>query len=421
MFYQKKIKKDKPTGNTNNMVAVRALKDTQVFTPTTVGAHTFSNKIVYAPTTRRRALENNVPSDLAAQYYDDRSKFPGSLVITEATIASPRFGMYERVPGIYNDEQVQAWKKITDKVHANGSFASIQLWNLGRVADPKYTKATGYPLVAPSAVYHSDEAKRAAEEAGNPLRELTTQEVEEFVQDFIKAGKNSVAAGFDYVEVHGAHGYLVDQFFNPSTNQRTDKYGGSIENRARFALEVIDGLIAAIGADKVAIRLSPWAKFQNVKAENEDVSPVAQLGYFLGELQKRAKEGKELAYVSIVEPRVSGIVNVDVSEQFGDNSFVRSIWKGVVIKAGNYTYDAPEFKTALEDISDGKTLVAFSRFFTSNPDLVQRLHDGVDLVAYNRDTFYNSDNWGYNTFNASGSNIVFDEAVERQRIPLPIH
>lgn len=402
------------------MVAIRALKDTDVFTPITVGGHTLSNKVVYAPTTRQRALDTNVVSDLTAQYYDERSKFPGSLLISEATMASPRFGLYRRVPGIYNDAQVQGWKKITDLVHANGSFMAVQLWNLGRVADPVYTKESGYPMVAPSAIYYSEESKEAAVAAGNELHELTTQEVEEFIQEFVKAGKNAVAAGFDYVEIHGAHGYMVDQFFYPSSNQRTDKYGGSIENRARFALEVIDALSAAIGAEKVAIRLSPWAKFQAMKAEEEEVSPVAQLGYFLSELQKRAKAGKEIAYVSVVEPRVSGITNVDASEQFGDNSFVRSIWKGVLVKAGNYTYDAPEFKTALEDIKDGNTLVAFSRYFTSNPDFVQRLHDGHDLTPYDRGTFYNPDNWGYNTYNASGANIVFDEATERLRVPLPI-
>lgn len=404
------------------MVAIKALKDTQVFEPVKVGANKLSNKIVFAPTTRFRGLESNTASDLAVQYYDDRTKYPGSLVITEATIASPKFGVYERVPGIYNEEQTKAWKEIVDKVHANGSFISIQLWALGRVASPAATKKAGHPLIAPSAIYWNEESKKEAEDAGNPLQALTTEEIEDFVKkDYVNAAKNAVAAGFDYIEIHGAHGYLVDQFFNASSNQRTDKYGGSIENRARFGLEVIDELIPIVGAEKLAIRLSPWAKFQGVKAEKEEVSPIAQIGYFLSELQKRAEAGKELAYVSIVEPRVSGIVDVKSSEQFGDNSFVRSVWKGVVVKAGNYTYDAPEFTTALEDIKDGKTLIAFARFFTSNPDLVQRLHDGNDLTEYDRTTFYAPSNWGYNTFNPAGVNTVFNEEAERKRLPLPIH
>lgn len=404
------------------MVAIRALKDTELFTPIQVGNAKLSNRIAFAPTTRIRGLETNVPSDLAVTYYDDRTKYAGSLVITEATIVSPKLGVYEKIPGIYNEEQVKAWKVITDKVHANGSYIAIQFWGLGRVANAAATKKLGYPLVAPSAIHYSEAAKEESEKAGNPLHELTTEEVEKIVkEDYVNAAKNAVAAGFDIIEIHGAHGYLVDQFFNASSNQRTDKYGGSIENRARFALEIIDELTAVVGADKLAIRLSPWAKFQAMRAEEEEVLPVAQLGYFLSELTKRAKKGKELAYVSIVEPRVSGITDVKASEQFGDNSFVRSVYKGVLIRAGNYTYDAPHFETALKDASDGNTLVAFSRFFTSNPDLVQRLHDGTDLESYDRDTFYTPGNWGYNTYGAYGEKKVFDEEAERNRMPLPIH
>lgn len=398
------------------MVAIRALKETELFAPITVGAHKLSCKIVHAPASRFRALESHVVSNLTANYYDERSKYPGSLLISEATIASPKFGMKERVPGIYNDQQVQAWKKITDKIHANGSLVAMQLWGLGRVADPVCTKVSGYPLVGPSVIYASEESKKEAEAAGNELQELTTQEVEEFVQEFVKAGKNAVAAGFDYVELHSGFRFLVDQFFNASSNQRTDKYGGSIENRARFALEVIDGLISAIGAEKVAIRLSPWAHFQETKGEREDASPVAQVGHILSELQKKADAGKEIAYVSLVEPRLY----LD-TEPFGDNKFARLYWKGVLMRAGNYTHDAPEFETALDDVKDPNTLVAFARCFTSNPDFVQRLHDGIDLTPYDRDTFYTFDNWGYNTFNVSGANIVFDEATEKMKVPLPIH
>lgn len=403
------------------MVAVRPLKDTLAFAPLKVGSHELSNRIVFAPTTRYRGLENHVPSDLALKYYDDRSKFPGSLLITEATIASPRFGVYNRVPGIYTEEQTNAWKSIVDAVHANGSFISVQLWALGRVADPVATKKEGYPMISASALYESEASKKAAEESGNPVHALTTEEIDEIKLDYVRAIKNAAAAGFDYIELHGAHGYLIDQFFNPSSNQRTDKYGGSIENRARFALEIIDEAIPLVGADRLAIRISPWATFQGMKAQNEEVSPVAQLGYFLSELQRRANQGNELAYVSVVEPRVSGSMDLAPAEQVGDNAFVRTVWKGVLVKAGNYTYDAPTFDSALKDLEDGKTLIAFSRFYTSNPDLVLRLHDGSELRAYDRTTFYNNDNWGYNTFGAAGQTHVFDEATERQRMPLPIH
>ncbi|KAI5296970.1 ER membrane protein DP1/Yop1, partial [Ascosphaera pollenicola] len=179
----------------------------------------------------------------------------------------------------------------------------MQLWPLGRVADPVATKKAGYPLIAPTALYESEESRKAAEAAGNPVHELTTLEVEDLVDDFVNAAKNAVAAGVDYVEVHGAHGYLVDTFFQVSANSRTDKYGGSIENRSRFALEIIDRLIEEIGADRVAIRISPWVKFQGILAEEGEVNPVAQFGHFLSELENRARAGKRIAYVSIVEPR----------------------------------------------------------------------------------------------------------------------
>lgn len=403
------------------MVAVKALKNTDVFKPIKVGKHELSNRIVYAPTTRKRALPDHTPSDLQYKYYDDRTKFPGSLVITEATILSPKTGLYENVPGIYTESHVAAWKKITDKIHANKSRVSMQLWPLGRVADPVATKKAGYPLIAPTALYESEESRKAAEAAGNPVHELTTLEVEDLVDDFVNAAKNAVAAGVDYVEVHGAHGYLVDTFFQVSANSRTDKYGGSIENRSRFALEIIDRLIEEIGADRVAIRISPWVKFQGILAEEGEVNPVAQFGHFLSELENRARAGKRIAYVSIVEPRFGNGGDVPAPEDmYGDNSFAKSVWKGIVIKAGNYTYDAPQFNALVEDVSDGKTLVAFARYFTSNPDLVQRLHDGTDLTPYNRALFYNNSNWGYNTFNSAGEATVFDEEKEQKRLPAPI-
>lgn len=306
-------------------------------------------------------------------------------------------------------------------MHANGSKISIQLWALGRVADPAYTKKAGYSLVAPSALYHSEEAKKEAEAAGNPVKELTEKEIDDIVDiEFANAAKNAVAAGFDYVEIHGAHGYLVDTFLQASSNTRTDKYGGSIENRSRFGLRVVDKLVEVIGAEKVAIRISPWAQFQGIAGFDGDVSPVAQFGHFVGELENRAKAGKEIAYLSIVEPRVSGSMNVAEEDIKYDNSFIKSVWTGVVVKAGNYTYDAPEFKTALDDVSDGKTLVAFARYFTSNPDLVQRLHDGSELTPYNRDLFYPQFNYGYNTFGNFGEERVVDEEAEKKRLPAPI-
>ena len=396
---------------------ISPLKETDLFKPIKVGQHTLTNKVTFAPTTRNRALNDHTPSDLELEYYDKRSKFPGSLLITEATFVSEQGGLYANVPGIWNDKHVNAWKRITDKVHENGSFISCQFWFLGRVADPKLLKEHGLDLVSSSALYPNDDFKKKAETAGNPVRALTEQEIHDLIYDsYTKAAKNAMAAGFDYIELHSAHGYLLDQFLQPATNERTDKYGGSVENRARFLLELIDQLITIVGANKLAIRISPWAKFQGMKAEQDSTHPITTFSYVLHELQKRADNGNEFAYVSIVEPRVQGNVDVDKSEQKGDNTFVEQIWKGIILKSGNYTYDAPHFNTLLNDISDNRTLVGFSRYYTSNPDLVKRLYEGWDLTPYDRDTFYTNNNWRYNTWTNYNEKDEVNKDAEIERL-----
>ena len=396
---------------------ISPLKETDLFKPIKVGQHTLTNKVTFAPTTRNRALNDHTPSDLELEYYDKRSKFPGSLLITEATFVSEQGGLYANVPGIWNDKHVNAWKRITDKVHENGSFISCQFWFLGRVADPKLLKEHGLDLVSSSALYPNDDFKKKAETAGNPVRALTEQEIHDLIYDsYTKAAKNAMAAGFDYIELHSAHGYLLDQFLQPATNERTDKYGGSVENRARFLLELIDQLITIVGANKLAIRISPWAKFQGMKAEQDSTHPITTFSYVLHELQKRADNGNEFAYVSIVEPRVQGNVDVDKSEQKGDNTFVEQIWKGIILKSGNYTYDAPHFNTLLNDISDNRTLVGFSRYDTSNPDLVKRLYEGWDLTPYDRDTFYTNNNWRYNTWTNYNEKDEVNKDAEIERL-----
>ncbi|KAK6458173.1 NADPH dehydrogenase [Scheffersomyces xylosifermentans] len=398
-------------------VKVTPLKDTAVFESIKVGKNELKTKIAFPPTTRFRALDDHTPSDLQVKYYDDRSKFPGTLLVTEGTFVSQQAGGYPNAPGIWNDNHVKGWKAVTDKVHANGSFISTQLWFLGRVAHPAVLKAHGLNPVSASATYENEAAQKLAEETGNPVRALTTQEVKDLVtKTYANAAQKAIEAGFDYVELHAAHGYLLDQFLQPCTNQRTDEYGGSIENRARLVLEIIDHLSELIGADRVAIRISPWATFQSMKAHNDTVHPYATFGYLVHELQKRANEGKQIAYISVVEPRVSGILDVDPEDRAGSNEFISRIWKGVILKAGNYSYDAPNFDSLKEDVADKRTLVGFSRYFTSNPDLVQRLHDGIDLNAYDRNTFYTKNNWGYNTFSTAKEPVKFVEEDEVKKV-----
>ncbi|KAI5963056.1 uncharacterized protein KGF55_002848 [Candida pseudojiufengensis] len=397
-------------------IEIRALGDTKLFEPIQVGPNTLNQRIAFAPTTRRRATSDHVPVDLELDYYTKRAQAPGTLIITEATFVSPQGSGSNYVPGIFTKEQVKGWKKINDSIHKEKSFSSIQLWYLGRAAEPAVLKKDGLPFLGPSAIYKTEESEKAAKESGNELRPFTIEEINRLVnEEYPNAARNALEAGFDYFELHAAHSYAISQFFNPASNKRTDKYGGSIENRARILLEIIDKLIPIVGANRLAVRLSPWATFQTSEPEGEEIH-----SYILKELQKRSDQGNELAYISIVEPRVSGSLDVEKDKQIGSNEFANKIWKGKFIKAGNYTYDAPDFKSLLEDVQDNRTLIGFSRFFTSNPDLVSRLKNGYPLLKYDRAVFYDQDNWGYNTYNNYDEQKTFDENRERNRYGLAL-
>ncbi|CAK9440109.1 uncharacterized protein LODBEIA_P42090 [Lodderomyces beijingensis] len=391
------------------ITAIRALGDTELFKPIQLGPNKLAQRIAFAPSTRFRATENHVPTDLQLEYYTARAQAPGTLIITEATFASPQGAGYAHVPGIFTQEQTQAWKKVTDAIRSQGSFSCVQLWHLGRTAEPENLKNEGQDFVSSSALYYSEESKEKAVKAGNPIRALTEAEIEDMIEhQYPTAARNALDAGFDYVEIHSAHGYTLDQFLNASSNHREDQWGGSIENRARLLLRVIDKLIPIVGADRLAVRLSPWAKFQVDECDGAEVH-----SYVLEQLQNRAESGNQLAYVSIVEPRVSGIYDVD-AQKGESNEFALKIWKGVFIRAGNFTYDAPEFKSLIRDVDDGRTIIAFSRFFLSNPDLVHRLKVGLPLTNYDRDTFYQFYNWGYNTWNGEAdADKSYDEEKEK--------
>ncbi|EDK36121.2 hypothetical protein PGUG_00219 [Meyerozyma guilliermondii ATCC 6260] len=316
-------------------IKVRPLGDTKVFEPIQVGKNTLSNRLFMCPTTRLKALEDGTPSNLALQLYDERSKFPGSLVTTEGTFTYDEGQVWERTPGIYTERHIEAWKKIVDKVHQNKSFISLQLFNSGRVADPTIADNKNHPFVAPSAIYHDEETKKAAIAAGNPLREMTLDEIHDIINNkYPKAAHNALRAGFDYVEVHAANGYLPNQFIDVASNQRTDQYGGSIENRARFVLEIIDKLTAEIGADKIGLRISPWLTFQGMSTKGAEIDPLTTYSYILHELEKRAQKGNRIAYVSIIEPRVDGNSTVKKENQVGDNSFVYDIWERNSFESG---------------------------------------------------------------------------------------
>ena len=398
----------------NEGIVIKPLGSTKLFQAIKLGFNTLSQRIAFAPSTRYRATKDNIPTDLQLEYYSQRSEYPGTLIITEATYTSRQGGLVPYVPGIYNDAQTKSWKKINDAIHANGSFSSVQLWYLGRVANPKNLKDAGLPFVGASSVYWNEESEKLAKEVGNELRELTEEEIDHIVEvEYPNAAKRALEAGFDYIEVHSAHGYLLDQFLNLASNKRTDKYGcGSIENRARLLLRIIDKLIDIVGAERLAVRLSPWATFQNVDVEGEEIH-----SYIIDQLQERANSGNELAYISLVEPRVQASWDIAKENQVGSNEFILKHWKGKVIRAGTYAHELNKIN---EDINNDRTLIAFSRFFISNPDLVKKLHDGISLTPYERATFYNHDNFGYNTWIKYGENKVFNEQEEREKLGKPL-
>lgn len=396
---------------------IKKLEGTKLFKPIKVGEMELLHRVAFPSLTRLRSTVDNVPSDLNMQHYVDRSQTPGTLIMTEGLVTSPELGNIRHIAGIYSDEQVAAWKKINDKVHENGSFMGAQLVTFGRLSEASYMKELGLDFLGVMAEHISPAHEKSAEDAGVKIRQISEQEIKDIlIKDIVKATQNSLDAGFDVVEVHTCNGYLLDSFLQSSTNKRTDKYGGSIENRARLILEITDILVAKFGASKIALRISPWALYQEMKGEFDDCHPYAQFSYLLKELQKRADNGNELAFISVIEPRVSGSVDIEIKSNIS-NSFMYDIWKGKIFRSGGYGYSTPNFDLVLDHVEDERTIIGFGRLFSSNPDLVERLKNGWELTAYDSSLYYNPTNWGYNTFNKYGESIEFSKEEENSKTP----
>ncbi|KAJ5748598.1 uncharacterized protein N7511_010294 [Penicillium nucicola] len=343
---------------------------TKLFTPLRVGRVELSNRIAMAPMTRFRADDNHIPLPIVKEYYEQRASVPGTLLITEATFISPRAGGYPNVPGIYNDAQIAAWKEITDAVHAKGSHIYVQLWALGRVASPDALKAEGdFDLVSSS-------ASPAAEGAPVP-RAIEEAEIAGWVADYAQAARNAVAAGFDGVEIHAANGYLIDQFIQDKCNVRDDGYGGSVEARGRFAVEVTKAVVEAVGADRTGIRFSPWSTFQGMRMED----PLPQFEYLATQMA-----ALKLAYVHLVESRITGNADTESTDQL-DFFFKAYADASPVIVAGGYKTDS-----AIEAVDakyqDHDVVIGFGRPFITNPDLAFRIKKGISFVPHDRTNFY---------------------------------
>lgn len=331
--------------------------------------------MVMAPLTRFRASDEHVPLPFVKEYYGQRASVPGTLLVTEATFISPQAGGYPNVPGIWNSDQIEAWKTVTETVHSKGSYIYLQLWALGRAANPEALAKEGpYEVVSSSAVPLPPTDGKAAPTP----RALEVPEIEQWVADYAQAAKNAIEAGFDGVEIHGANGYLVDQFTQDNVNQRTDEYGGSIENRSRFALEVSKAVVDAVGADRTAIRLSMFSTFQGMRMKD----PIPQFSHLI----KGLKELK-LSYLHVVESRISGNADVEPTEKV---DFALDVWDNTspVLIAGGFKPDSAK-RAANEEYKDKDVAIVFGRYFIPNPDLPFRIKNGIDLRQYDRSLFYN--------------------------------
>ena len=351
-----------------------------LFSKARLGLLELQNHMVMAPMTRNRSI-NNVPDDLVRQYYAQRAS--AGLIITEGTSPSPNGLGYPRIPGIFSAAQIAAWKPVTEAVHAHGAKIFMQLMHCGRIAHPLNLPA-GARVVAPSAVAAQGDIYTDAEglKPNAAPEAMTLADLKNTIEEFVQGAKNAIAAGFDGVELHGANGYLLEQFIRPNSNVRTDEYGGPIENRARFVLEVVDATIAAIGKDKVGIRLSPFGVFNdmpNYPAMSSDYTYLAQ------QLNARG-----VVYIHLVDHSPMGAPEVpqSIKETF------RKEFTGCLILSGGY-----DAKRAEADLAAQKCdLIAIGRPFLANPDLVTRWQTGAAENQPDHATFYTPGAKGYTDY-----------------------
>jgi len=345
-----------------------------------IGNYLLKNRVIMAPLTRRRATYDFLPTDIMRTYYEQRAS--AGLIISEATNISPQAVGYMNTPGIFTDEQIEAWKPITQAVHEIGGLIFMQLWHVGRVS---------HPLLQPEGQPISASAIKAVGEINTPEghkemevpRALETEEIPKIVEDYKCAAINAIEADFDGVEIHGANGYLPDQFLHDGSNKRKDQYGGTIKNRCRFVFEIVEACFKEIEPDRVGIRLSPSGIYKDMY----DSNPVELYEYLINELNKY-----NLAYLHLMEP-YQALEPADRYSKFLKEvtPHFRSIFKGPLIT--NVGFD---FESGNKIIEDGHAdMVAYGKLFISNPDLVERFKDGSQLTPWDKSTFYYGGEKGY--------------------------
>jgi N-ethylmaleimide reductase len=344
-----------------------------------------------APLTRMRADRSSfAPRELNAEYYRQRAT-PGGLIIAEASPVMATGRGNPATPGIYSDAQIKGWRDVVDAVHGKGGLIFLQLWHVGRVSHSSLQPGGVLP-VAPSAVPITGNGMMAMTADGKVMpyetpRALETDEVAAVVAAFRQAAGNALKAGFDGVEIHGANGYLIEQFLQSHTNLRTDRYGGSIANRARLLMEITQAAIDVWDANRVGVRLSPYG----VANGSGEADPMPLYSHVI-----QALDPLGLAYLHFIEPRSSGAGRAEVNHQNVPSAMVlfRPIWRGVLISAGGFTGDSAEAAIA----AGHADAIAFGRIFISNPDLPRRLQHGFPLTPYNRATFYGGEEAGYTDY-----------------------
>ncbi|KAB5592696.1 NADH:flavin oxidoreductase/NADH oxidase [Ceratobasidium theobromae] len=332
---------------------------------------TLAHRIAMAPMTRLRATQDGVVTDLTAKYYSQRSTVPGTFIISEAAAIATEAGGFSNLPGIHSDTQVAGWKKVVDAVHANGSYIYLQIGSLGRVAHPEIVHASGHPYVSSSPT-------KLKERSEVPV-ELSKDDIERYIQMYAEAAARAVhEAGFDGIELHACNGGLPEQFIQDVVNKRTDRYGGSIENRSRFVLEVVDAIASKIGAERTGVRFSPWKMGMS--------NPIPTYSYIISQL---AKHHPKLAYIHMIEPGINS-ANEGATQTLDEgvtasNDFAFQLWSPrPYLTGGGYTAkSAAEASGRLEN-----SAIVLGRMFISNPDLPLRIRAGLELADSDRSTHY---------------------------------
>lgn len=360
-----------------------------LFTPVQLGAHHLKHRVVMAPLTRSRSIQpDSIPGPLMREYYGQRAS-EGGLIVGEATNVSITSRGWLGAPGLYSNQQVEGWKEIVQTVHSRGGLIVAQLWHTGRSSHISLTGGAQPVSASVNPEYWQDSGHLTSTPQGwiqpSPHRALTISEIAGITEDYRRAAQNAMAAGFNGVELHGANGYLVDQFLQDNSNKRIDQYGGSIPNRARFLLEVVSAMISVWGSDRVGVRVGPGGTWNDMA----DSHPQELFGYVAEQLS-----ALKVAYLHVIEPRVKGNVVIRQGQGPVASEALGQIFKGPIVSAGDFEPD-----TAAEAVELGiSAAVTFGRHFIANPDLPRRIREGLPLAEHDRNTFYTFEAKGYTDY-----------------------